>query len=130
MMKKIKIKRTGGPLPGTPSPLRGRPSPLRGRTFPNKWAAGPDPALRPIWRKWLVAKNQARFRNEEWSLTWEQYLQMIAQTQGNWGRHKGALNLARVDHRLGWHSHNVILKNRSDVMIRAARKLHGKDTAR
>jgi len=52
---------------------------------------------------------------------------MIAQTKGNWGRHKGALNLARVDHRLGWHSHNVKLKNRSDVMIRAARKLHGKE---
>ena len=91
-----------GPKPGTPSPLRGRPSPLRGRTFPNKWAAGTDPSLRPIWRKWLVAKNQARFRMEEWSLTWEQYLQMIAQTKGNWGRHKGALNLARVDHRVGW----------------------------
>lgn len=74
-----------------------------------------------------MAKNQARFRMEEWSLTWEQYLQMIAQTKGNWGRHKGALNLARVDHRLGWHSHNVKLKNRSDVMIRAARKLHGKE---
>lgn len=58
-------------------------------------------------------------------MTWEQYLQMIAQTQGNWGRHKGALNLARVDHRLGWHSHNVILKDRSQVMKRASRKAKG-----
>lgn len=114
-----------GPKPGTPSPLRGRPSPLRGRQFPQQWITGPDPSLRPIRRKWLLAKNQAAYRGEEWSITWPQYLQLIAQTQGNWGRHKGALNLARVDHRLGWHSHNVILKDRSQVMKRASRKAKG-----
>ena len=116
-----------GPKPGTPSPLKGRPSPLRGRTFPHLWAAGPNPELRPIWRKWLLARNQARFRSEEWSLTWEQYLHFIKQTGGRWGRQRGCHNIARIDHRLGWHMNNVTLKSRSEVMSRIAKEKNRKE---
>jgi len=113
-----------GPKPGTPSPLRGRPSPLRGRTFPHLWITGTDPRTRQIRRKWLVAKNQAAYRHQEWTLTWPQYLNIINSIPGSWGRQRGAVNLARLDHRLGWHEHNVTLKNRSVVMRGAARKRH------
>lgn len=117
-----------GPKPGTPSPLRGRPSPLKGRQWPSRWITGTDPHVRIMRRKWLLAKNQAAHRHQEWSITWPQYQQLIAQTQGNWGRRRGAVNLARLDHRLGWHSHNVTLKDRSSVMHRASLKAHGKDS--
>jgi len=116
-----------GPKPGTPSPLRGRPSPLRGRSYPHLWAAGTDPAMRIIWRKWLVAKNQARFKNIEWTLTWEQYKNLIQQTAGKWGRTRGCHNIARIDHRLGWHIHNVTLKSRSQVMSRIAQERNRKE---
>lgn len=115
-----------GPKPGTPSPLRGRPSPLRGRSYPHLWAAGPNPALRIIWRKWLVAKNQARFRNEEWSLTWDQYRNLIQQTAGKWGRQCGCYNISRTDRRLGWHIDNVTLVQRSDIMAKTLKQKHNR----
>lgn len=120
-------KKPKGVRPGTPSPLRGRPSPLKGRLFPERWITGTDPHVRRMRRKWLLAKNQAAHRAQEWTITWEQYWDIISDTGGRWGRHRGSMNLARRDHRLGWHPHNVMLKERSDVMKRASLKSHGKE---
>lgn len=115
-MKTIKIKRTGGPLPGTPSPLRGRPSPLRGRSFPKRWTSGPDPDHHRLWRGFLLARNQARYWRQAWSVTWEVYRDTLLPHKDRLGRGRDAYNLGRRDRTLPWTNDNVIAVRRSDVV--------------
>jgi hypothetical protein len=110
-----KIKRTGGPRPGTPSPLRGRPSPLRGRQLPHVWRSGPDPDHHRLWRKFLVAKNQARWWRQAWSVSWEVYRDTMLPHVNNMGRKKTSWNLTRI--RAGaWSNDNVMAAQRQDVL--------------
>jgi hypothetical protein len=115
-MKKIKIKRTGGPAPGTPSPLKGRPSPLRGRQFPHLWTSGPDPDHHRLWRKFLVARNQARYWRQAWSVSWETYRDLLLPHRNNLGRGRDAWNLIRRDRNLPWTEDNVIAAQRITVV--------------
>lgn len=110
-----KIKRRGGPKPGTPSPLKGRPSPLRGRQLPHVWRSGPDPDHHRLWRKFLVARNQARYWQQEWSVTWEVYRDLMLPHVNNMGRKKTSWNLTRI--RAGaWSNDNVMAEQRQNIL--------------
>jgi hypothetical protein len=111
-----KIKRTGGPAKGTPSPLKGRPSPLRGRQFPHLWTSGPDPDHHRLWRKFLVARNQARYWRQAWSVSWETYRDLLLPHRNNLGRGRDAWNLIRRDRNLPWTEDNVIAAQRITVV--------------
>ena len=62
---------------------------------PHTWKTGPDPELKHLRRRWLRAKNQARFWSQEWRLTWEQYRDTWAGHTDQLGRTNGSLNLVR-----------------------------------
>jgi len=112
----IKIKRRGGPAKGTPSPLRGRPSPLRGRLLPQVWRSGPDPDHHRLWRKFVVARNQARYWHQEWTVSWEVYRDLLLPHVNNLGRRKDAWNLIRRDRNQPWTELNVIAAQRQTVL--------------
>jgi len=109
-------RKKGGPPPGTPSPLRGRPSPLRGRQLPHVWKSGPDPDHHRLWRGWLLARNQARYWHQDWSVTWEHYRDTMLPHINNLGRSKDSWNLVRRDRRLPWTESNVMAAQRKTVV--------------
>lgn len=111
-----KIRKKGGPKPGTPSPLRGRPSPIKGRSFPHLWASGPDPDHHKLWRKFLVARNQARYWGQDWTVTWERYRDLLLPHINNLGRKKESRNLVRVNRLLPWSNDNVTVAERITVV--------------
>lgn len=113
----MKKKHTnGGPAKGTPSPLKGRPSPLKGRQFPHRWRSGEDPDHHKLWRGFLLARNQARYWGQEWSVTWEVYRDTLLPHKDNLGRGKDSWNLARRDRQLPWTNDNVMAAQRITVV--------------
>ena len=81
---------------------------------PQRWQAGPDPWLRQLRRRFVLARNQARYWAQEWSLTWAQYLQHHHSVLPHQlGRQHTGLCLARRDITQGWHDHNVAMVTRS-----------------
>jgi len=111
-----KIRKKGGPAKGTPSPLKGRPSPLRGRLYPHLWTSGPNPDHHRLWRKFLVAKNQAKYWHQEWTVSWEAYRDIMLPHINNMGRKKDSWNLVRKDRNLPWTELNVIAAQRKTVV--------------
>ena len=92
-----------------PHPLKGRPSPLKGRTFPHLWITGTDPLRKKMYRKFLLARCQAKYRNEKWDFTFEQWEQLLKGKEHLLGRKKGMLRINMKDPRLGWEVNNVHL---------------------
>lgn len=109
-------KQHKGPLPGTPSPKKGKPSPLRGRSYPHKWRSGSDPDHHKLWRKFVVARNQARHWQQEWSVSWEVYRDLMLPHKDNLGRGKHCWNLVRRDRDLPWTNDNVMAAQRITVV--------------
>lgn len=85
---------------------------------PDSWMTGPDPVVRDHRRRWSRAKAQARFWGQEWTIIWEDYLDLLKTAPGEWSRDAEALNLARIDTSEGWHIWNVKLMRRIDAMRR------------
>ena len=88
---------------------------------PDLWKTGPDPKLKHLRRRWLRAKNQARFWSQTWRLTWEQYKAIWVGHTDQLGRTTESLNLVRRDTTRGWTLKNVHLMNRGEAMHRKTR---------
>jgi hypothetical protein len=83
---------------------------------------GPDPEVQRHYYRWLRARAQARFWRQEWSILWEDYLDIYKTAPGKWGGRDGAaLHLARIDTAEGWHLWNVHLVNRGESMRRSTK---------
>ena len=85
---------------------------------PDLWKTGPDPQLKHLRRRWLRAKNQAKFWSQAWRLTWEQYRDIWVGHIDQLGRTTDSLNLVRRDTTRGWTTKNVHLMNRLEAMLR------------
>ena len=103
--------------------LRDNPDhPFPGLGGPSTWRTGPDPEVRRHYYRWLKSQAQARFWRQEWTLRWEDYLEIFKTAPGRWGgRDKDALHLARIDTAEGWHLWNVHLVNRGESMRRSTK---------
>lgn len=84
---------------------------------PARWKTGPDPWVRRLRRKWLLAKNQAHYWGQRWTITWPYFLKFMRE-QYSHGRQLDAPNLARINKRKGWTPKNIQLMRRSDAMRR------------
>ena len=76
---------------------------------PAVWLSGPDDQRHRQWIAFGRARCQARFRGEDWSLTFQDWEELW---QGCWhlrGRHSQDLCLCRQDYSQGWHRSNVDL---------------------
>ena len=83
---------------------------------------GPDPEVQRHYYRWLRARAQARFWRQEWTIIWEDYLDIYKTAPGKWGGRDGdALHLARKDTAEGWHLWNVHLVNRGQSMRRSTK---------
>ena len=101
--------------------LRDHPTQLW-NSGPEYWLTGPDPEVRRLRVRFNRMRAQARFWSQEWTLKWEDYLDIFKTAPGRWGGREGdALHLARIDTDEGWHIWNVHLVNRGESMRRSTK---------
>ena len=84
----------------------------------SRWKTGPDPVVRKHYYRFLRMRCQARYWCQDWSISWEDYLALLNNSTGEWGRTKQSVNLIRRDTLKGWHMDNVELMERSVAMKR------------
>lgn len=82
------------------------------------WKTGPDPEVRRHYYRYMRMVCQARYWCQEWSIKWEDYLDLLKSSSAKWGRTKDSMNLVRINTQDGWHLSNVKLMNRQEAMRR------------
>lgn len=76
-----------------------------------------------INRWYVVSKNMARSRGEQWLLTFEEFFE-IWSLDDRWlhrGRHRDSLCLSRIDMTGDWDTDNVEILTRVEMLRREAR---------
>ena len=84
----------------------------------SRWKTGPDPEVRRHYYRFLRMRCQARYWCQEWTILWEDYLDLLKSSSVKWGRTKESHNLVRINTQDGWHLSNVQLMNRQEAMRR------------
>lgn len=75
---------------------------------PDLWLMGPDPQLRAQRLAWRRAAAQARFRGEQWLVSWEQWLEFWGDDWARRGRGPDQLRMARLDWQQPWQISNMV----------------------
>jgi len=91
---------------------------------PQRWITGPDPVVKALRRRWLLAKNQARFWSQEWHLDWDTYRDLLLDHSDQLGRSGDSLNLVRINTGQGWTAGNVEVRERLAAMQRPTKGKH------
>jgi len=80
---------------------------------PTKWKHGPDPFTHDCYYAFLKHRSQARFRNEQYELTFEEWLSMwTPETFAARGRSIDSWVLTRSDWDGPWSLDNIVLVDR------------------
>ena len=79
----------------------------------------PTDKLRAMHRGYLVHRCQARFRNEPYDLTEQEYFDIWQAHWAQRGRAKDQLTMTRIDESLGWSSDNVEIMTRAEHLRRS-----------
>jgi hypothetical protein len=89
--------------------------------FPDNWASGPDPVMHDMYYAWAKHKSQARYRNEQHSLTWEEWQIIWSNTEDflRRGRKPEDLTLTRIDDDGAWEISNVEVITRLEQLRKA-----------
>ena len=91
------------------------------RMFPDNWVSGPDLLTHDMYYAWQKHKAQARFRNESYALTWEDWQTIWANPVDfqNRGRKPEDLTLTRIDDDGAWTRDNVQIMSRLEQLRKA-----------
>lgn len=91
-----------------------------GRTGPRPhvWMCGPDEYKHSMYMPWMRAKAQARFRNEDWSMSFEEFYELWKIEWPNRGRKPDDICMTRDDPDGAWDVDNTILITRSEHLKR------------
>ena len=91
------------------------------RMFPANWISGPDPLMHDMYYAWAKHRAQARFRNEAYALTWEDWQAIWANPMDflNRGRRPEDLTLTRIDDDGAWDINNVEVMTRLEQLRKA-----------
>jgi hypothetical protein len=115
------MKRKYTPTPKVVPPgQKGRP------ICPDKWIVGPDPVRREKYSAWLKHRAQARFRKEDYAITWPEWENLWSDDDFlRRGRQPTDLCLTRDDHKGAWDISNVRVAERSEHLKRAREYRNG-----
>lgn len=99
-----------------------------GRTFPNEWASGPDEYKHKFYRAFAQQRNQAQWRNEGWTMSFEEWFDFWGEDIERRGRGAEDLAMTRKDSSQPWTLENVELITRKEHLQRCgiARKAQNK----
>jgi hypothetical protein len=81
---------------------------------PKTWVSGPDPAEHQRYRVFMQQRNQAQWREEGWTISFETWKRMWADS-GQWlnrGRERGCYCMTRLDWSLPWTADNTVIVTR------------------
>lgn len=79
---------------------------------PHQWKVGPDPQRQDMYYAWMRRKAQAKFRQEEWELEWEDFYELWKDQWHLKGRLPDDICMTRDDHEKSWSKQNTILITR------------------
>lgn len=89
------------------------------RSDPNSWSVGPDPYLHELHYAWLKHRSQARFRKEEYHITFEEWCTLwTPDTFAQRGRTTESLILSKVSITGTWNIDNVQVNKRKNHLKR------------
>ena len=92
----------------------GVPRPNSRGPRPQVWVTGPDPVRHKKYMTWLQQRNQANWREEGWSIDFEDWCRLWAEHWPLRGRRRGDYCMTRVDWSLPWTLDNVQVVTRSE----------------
>jgi len=92
--------------------FRGYVSGQKGCVFPERWKQGPDNTKRIVNRWFLMAKAQAKHRDELWELDFEDYWTFWNGYTDRRGKKAEEYQLMRMDEKQPWHRNNCVLQQR------------------
>lgn len=97
---------------------------------PHIWLTGPDPVKHKQYFIWLQQKNQAQFRQEEWNLSFEDWLVLWGDLWPLRGRTKGSYCMTRYDPFGPWDKDNAIVieRRKHSQRCRSERDIYAKLT--
>ena len=84
-------------------------------TRPYQWVSGPDPETHAQYRAWVQQRNQAQWRGETWTITFDEFQQIWL---GRWhlrGRGTEDLAMSRTDWTGPWSREGVELRTRKQL---------------
>jgi len=93
---------------------------------PHTWIVGPDPTRHDQYNAWLRQRAQANYRQEVWSLTFEDFEQLWGTNWSRRGRTSGDLCMSRHNYDGAWSRENCRIMTRAEHVrtsgaIKAAR---------
>ena len=92
--------------------FRGYVSGQKGLVFPERWKQGPDNNKRIVNRWFLMAKAQAKYRDEPWEITFEDYWAFWNGYTNRRGKGADDYQLKRINEKAPWHKSNCVLEQR------------------
>ena len=90
--------------------------------MPQRWRSGPDPVIHAMYRCWIQAKNQANFRAETWTITFDDYQALWSEHWVHKGRTRNDYCMTRTDDEGAWTLGNVEVLPRWEHFSRAGKK--------
>jgi hypothetical protein len=81
---------------------------------PDSWLSGPDEFRHSLYIPWLKAKAQANYRNEEWTLTFDEWFDMWKDDWHLRGRAAEDICMTRADCDGAWSAENTVLMTRRE----------------
>lgn len=91
---------------------KGHPHPQKGQLRPHVWKAGPDPVRHKKYLVWLQQRNQAIYREEPWTIGFDDWIQIWGDKWEHRGRQRGQYCMSRKDWSLPWSVDNVAIITR------------------
>ena len=85
-----------------------------------------DPLMHDMHHHWQVRKAQAKFRNEPWDLSIDEFYNIWKNDWHNRGRGRDNVCMSRLDPSLPWNTSNTILITRYDHLVQQAKNSIGK----
>lgn len=89
---------------------------------PHLWRSGPDERRHEIYVSFLRSRAQANFRNEGWTLTYEEYFKLWDKNWENRGRDRFNVCMSRYDPEQPWDISNTYIRSRYDQLLEQAEK--------
>jgi len=115
-----KLKKDGTPAkkpgrkPGPPKPK----GPGRSGPRPHVWLTGPDQFKHDMYHPWQMAKAQANFREEGWTITFDEYYNIWKDHWHQRGRLGDDLCMTRITASQAWTLSNVEIVTRREHLQR------------
>ena len=98
-----------------PKSKRTKDCPQGRKGGPESWKTGPDPLTRAKYYAFLNHRAQAKYRNESYKLTWEEWESIWThELFEKRGRRADSISLCRIDKEQPWQLDNVEMMARID----------------